>query len=152
MTIVEANSYLLRDLVRGRRFDVPEIQRPYAFSINNSDDAEASSAGATFLKNDLLSFHRGIEDTDRNYFLGSIIVQSDEGFDAEDVVFDLLDGQQRMTTLSLLFNEIYSTLVELEDWEDWAVESIGRNWLLFDPHLFDQPEHAGILPVPSERE
>lgn len=140
MTIVQGNSYLLGDLVRGRRFDVPEIQRPYAFSINNSDDAEAISAGATFLKNDLLSFHRGIEDTDRNYFLGSIIVQSSEGFDSEDVVYDLLDGQQRMTTLSLLFNEIYRTLVEHEDWEEWVLEHVAHNWLFFDRDLFDEPE------------
>ena len=58
----------------GRRL-IPEIQRPYAFAIDNNDDAEASSAGATFLKNDLISFHRIVE-TRIKYFLGSIIIES----------------------------------------------------------------------------
>ena len=44
MTIVDSRSVLLADLIQGRRFDVPEIQRAYAFAIDNSDDAEANAA------------------------------------------------------------------------------------------------------------
>ena len=139
MTIVESKPVLLGELINGRRFDVPEIQRAYAFAINNSDDAEANAAGATFLKNDLFSFHSTIAETDRNYFLGSIIVQSDHGFQNDDEVFDLLDGQQRITTLSLLFNEIYRELVEHAEFEDLAL-LVKRTFLDFDTQRFDEPE------------
>ena len=140
MEIVASSGRILRNLVRGRRFDIPEIQRPYAFAIDNNDDAEASSAGATFLKNDLISFHRIVDNTERNYFLGSIIIESETGIDDEEAVFDLLDGQQRMTTLSLLINEIYRSLVEVDDYEEFAVVELLQNWLVYDSAVFTAPE------------
>ena len=139
MTIVESKPVLLADLIQGRRFDVPEIQRAYSFALDNSDDAEANAAGATYLKNDLWSFHCKINETDRNYFLGSIIVKSEDGFDNQAEVFDLLDGQQRVTTLSLLFNEIYRELIEDVSHEDLALE-IKSSWLDFDKRLFTEPQ------------
>lgn len=138
-TIVEPRSLLLADLINGRRFDVPEIQRAYAFAINNSDDAEAESAGATFLKQDLWSFHTNIENTQRNYFLGSIIVKSETGLDDDEAVYELLDGQQRITTLSLLMNELYRKLEQFDDYEDIADE-IYYSWLVFDDSIFEPPE------------
>ena len=139
MTIVDSRPVLLANLIQGRRFDVPEIQRAYAFAIDNSDDAEANAAGATYLKNDLWSFHCKISETDRNYFLGSIIVQSDNGFDDPSEIFDLLDGQQRVTTLSLLFNEIYRQLVEDEVYEELALE-LKASWLDFDTDWYTEPQ------------
>jgi hypothetical protein len=140
-TIVEPRSLLLADLINNRRFDVPEIQRAYAFAIDNSDDAEADSAGATFLKQDLWSFHTNVENTQRNYFLGSIIVKSETGLDDEEAIYELLDGQQRITTLSLLMNELYRKLEQFDDYEEIANE-IYYSWLVFDDSIFQQPEHG----------
>ncbi|TQR33792.1 hypothetical protein DMB92_02605 [Campylobacter sp. MIT 99-7217] len=39
---------------------------------------------------------------EKEYFLGSIIVHS-----SDDVSFEVIDGQQRITTLTMLFRAIY---------------------------------------------
>ena len=51
----------------------------------------------------------------------------------------MLDGQQRVTTLSLLFNEIYRELVEDEDYEELALE-VKSTWLDFDSDFFTAPQ------------
>lgn len=67
-------------------FHIPEYQRPYAWDEQN----------ALQLLDDL---KEALErDTDEPYFLGSIVLVKDQGVPKCDVI----DGQQRLTTLSLL--------------------------------------------------
>jgi len=60
-----------------------------------------------------------IQENDVGYFLGSIICinQSEDALDVQRL--EVVDGQQRLTTLSLLFAAIYSALSDLkEDLDD----------------------------------
>lgn len=67
---------------------VPLYQREYAWGKNEVER----------LLNDLfLSFK---EDAGRNYYLGSIVVRRDKGADNH---FEVVDGQQRLITLSMLY-------------------------------------------------
>ncbi|MFH0726669.1 MAG: DUF262 domain-containing HNH endonuclease family protein [Pseudomonadota bacterium] len=73
---------------------IPSYQRPYAWTV------EESSA----LFEDLYDFYqREPEDT---YFLGSIVLIKEEGSPHSEVI----DGQQRLTTLTILFASITSKL------------------------------------------
>lgn len=73
-------------------YHIPSYQRPYAWDI------EETSA----LFDDLLDFYQ-TEESD-NYFLGSIVLIKDELIRYAEVI----DGQQRLTTLSILFAALAS--------------------------------------------
>ena len=68
-------------------YHIPGYQRPYAWT-----ETEAS-----VLFDDLYDFFQA--DTEGNYFLGSIVLIKSEGERRAEVI----DGQQRLTTLSILF-------------------------------------------------
>lgn len=65
-------------------FRIPLYQRPYAWGEDE----------VIQLLEDLKLFHRN--NKDNNYFLGNIVVSK------KDEVFDVIDGQQRLTTLYLI--------------------------------------------------
>ena len=68
-------------------YHIPAYQRPYAWTEEETET----------LFNDLLDFYQ-TEQVD-NYFLGSIVLIKDDS----DPHADVIDGQQRLTTLSILF-------------------------------------------------
>jgi uncharacterized protein with ParB-like and HNH nuclease domain len=79
-------------------FHVPKYQREYTWKKWQWDQ----------LLND-------IEDNDPGYFMGSIICVNDnpEVAPGDELVYEVVDGQQRLTTLSLLLAAIHSKLVEV---------------------------------------
>ena len=68
-------------------FEIPQYQRPYAWNTEQVDD----------LLDDLLSAMD--RDEQSPYFLGSIVLIKNE----RDPKSDVVDGQQRLTTLTMLF-------------------------------------------------
>ena len=68
-------------------FEIPLYQRPYAWTVEQVDE----------LLDDLLNAMD--RDVQSPYFLGSIVLIKDEGNSLSAVV----DGQQRLTTLTMLF-------------------------------------------------
>ncbi|MDZ8105139.1 MAG: DUF262 domain-containing HNH endonuclease family protein [Nostoc sp. DedQUE12a] len=77
-------------------FSIPAYQRPYAWTKDQASD----------LLNDLLSFlgHDSEVTADTNpYFLGSIVLIKGEKPEA-----DVIDGQQRLTTLTILLSVLRS--------------------------------------------
>jgi len=81
-------------------FKIPSYQRPYAWTTEQARD----------LFDDLVGFMRGgpakVEDMPP-YFLGSIVLIKSEAQPSADVV----DGQQRLTTLTLLLSAIRANVV-----------------------------------------
>lgn len=71
------------------RFIIPPYQRPYRWGINECET----------LWNDVVN---AFNDSDDEYFLGSIIAFSDKKDE-----FQIIDGQQRITTFTLLFRAFY---------------------------------------------
>ncbi|AVH64166.1 DUF262 domain-containing protein [Nostoc sp. 'Peltigera membranacea cyanobiont' N6] len=82
-------------------FSIPAYQRPYAWTKDQAGE----------LLNDLLSFlgddSEAIADTN-SYFLGSIVLIKGE----DDPKADVVDGQQRLTTLTILLAVLRSLLSE----------------------------------------
>jgi hypothetical protein len=87
MKQLEANEYAVQKVMsREFQFRVPEYQRPYAWETEQ----------ALQLFDDLTGAFE--QDTDEPYFLGSIVLVKASGVPESEVI----DGQQRLTTLSIL--------------------------------------------------
>lgn len=71
-------------------YHIPAYQRPYAWT----------TAEANALFDDLFDFHKS--EKEDSYFLGSIVLIKDEAHRYAEVI----DGQQRLTTLTILFSAI----------------------------------------------
>ncbi len=85
-------------------FHIPEYQRPYAWTGEHAEE----------LFNDLWTFHRE-ENSHEEYFLGSIVLASGE----RGRQYDVVDGQQRLTTLTLLLSCISHSLEDGEASRDF---------------------------------
>jgi uncharacterized protein with ParB-like and HNH nuclease domain len=91
-------------------FQIPKYQRPYSWLDEQVDQ----------LWDDLYTaFENNQQDqgNDGNYFLGSIIVVSPESTSS---YFDVVDGQQRITTLMILFCAIRDTFPNINSEVDIA--------------------------------
>ncbi|MCM3763225.1 DUF4357 domain-containing protein [Alkalihalobacillus oceani] len=83
-------------------FTVPSVQRPYSWTTDEAGE----------LLDDILEFinHYGITENnvsnvDEPYFLGSIVLVKND-----DPKSEILDGQQRLTTLTILFSVLRDVL------------------------------------------
>ncbi len=89
MSEITGHEYqLLKIFSSDFEYHIPAYQRPYAWTEEET--------GTLF--DDLYSFYLS-ENTDENYFLGSIVLIKEN----TDRKADVIDGQQRLTTLTILF-------------------------------------------------
>ena len=79
-------------------FDIPPYQRPYAWTEEQT--------GKLF--DDLYEAYKDRDLSEDNYFLGSIVLIKDENNPHSDVI----DGQQRLTTLTIFLSVLASKLPE----------------------------------------
>ena len=115
----------LSDLVAGSRlFDIPVYQRSYAWEVKNLED----------LWEDLYF----LEPTKQHYF-GTVLLK-DSKKTAQTALttlkrFDVIDGQQRLTTVLILFREIVSQLSLVgEDQLQRDIEDMERDYLKNGEH------------------
>jgi len=95
---IQTSTVSLGDLLaNGRTFRVPPFQRNYSWSSVEWDD----------LWNDLLL----AEQNERDHYLGAVVFQSSD----ERNVFEVIDGQQRLATLSVL---AIALIKQFERWSD----------------------------------
>lgn len=92
----------------GVEFYVPPYQRPYAWTKDECETLWEDISGFTVPDNDPTNFDRGDE-----YFLGPIVTFKEEGSNR----LEIIDGQQRLTTLMLLLRVLYSRLELQKDEE-----------------------------------
>jgi hypothetical protein len=91
---IKSEKIFVKDIFSTMWFRIPEYQRPYIWSRDEVDD----------LLDDLTFAHAEKQETE--YFLGSFVFQSKPAGTTDEQEYDendLLDGQQRMTTLLMLF-------------------------------------------------
>lgn len=102
--INNANKYLLSEIFapdNKTKYIIPKFQREYIWNKDNWEE----------LLNDVL-------ESDGNHFIGSIICIN-KGTDTFNPELELIDGQQRLTTISLVFSAIYQLLKDkIEDNDD----------------------------------
>ena len=117
-TTIEVNKQSVETLLgsgKTKPFVIPEYQRPYAWT---SEQVET-------LFEDLWEFTTtsGGTERDGSYFLDSIVSYENENGEQE-----IIDGQQRITSLFLLLRAIYTKLISTSESErtEEAVNFIGK--------------------------
>lgn len=106
---IKSEKILVKDIFTNMWFRIPEYQRPYVWGYDEIHD----------LLDDLTFAMQNKADSD--YFLGSFVFQAKAANPKEGQKFDendLLDGQQRMTTLLLIFAVIRDLSKDEEAKED----------------------------------
>ena len=98
-TTIEVNKQSVKQLLetgKANPFIIPEYQRPYAWGVDQIQT----------LFEDLWEFTASIAGTDSKstYFLGSVVSYENEKGEQE-----IIDGQQRITSLFLLLRAIYTS-------------------------------------------
>ena len=124
----------LGNLVKGRKIVIPEIQRAYSWSTGDTSKEDASDVAASALIEDLEEFHKSVvSGAEYGYYLGSLIVLVEKGEDVKSkkATWNLLDGQQRITTLTILLNEIFKRLQLYDESQEIndSMKAIKRNWM-----------------------
>lgn len=93
MTFEPTQKYVKDLLESGIRFKIPEYQRPYRWEKDHCET----------LWNDILDVFGNGENIEE-YFLGSVVACRDNNNKEE---LEIIDGQQRITTFTLLFRAFY---------------------------------------------
>lgn len=90
-------------------YEIPSYQRPYAWTEDESGD----------LFDDLYDFYI-TENNEEQYFLGSIVLVKEE----DKPLAEVIDGQQRLTTLTILLAAITSKLTggDRDDFKKYIIE------------------------------
>lgn len=97
-------------------YQMPEYQRPYSWDKERVEQLWADISEA--YKN-----HQENNEMDANYFLGSLVVVKDK-----NGAYDVVDGQQRITTLMILFCVLRDlNLSELESYMPTIADSISSS-------------------------
>ena len=104
-------------LFRDFWFNIPSYQRPYVWGEDNINE---------LLDDILYAFENDSQDT---YFMGALVLQNKENDE-----YDILDGQQRLTTLALL-------LVTIRD--NIKVEKTKK---VLQDHLFQEDDETADIP------
>ena len=107
MSKLNVDQKTIKDLFQDKKADflIPDYQRPYAWG-----EAECQT-----LWNDIFSFAipddgRTEFDSNSEYFLGPIVT-----FKNDDAKMEVIDGQQRLTTLMLLLRAFYAKFGHMQD-------------------------------------
>ena len=101
-TTIEVNKQTVKELLgsgKNKKFAIPEYQRPYAWTTDQIQT----------LFDDLVEYTSG-EEKDSTYFLGAIVAYENDENEQE-----IIDGQQRITSLFLLLRALYSKLSSMSE-------------------------------------
>lgn len=132
-TTIEVNKQSVETLLGSGRFKpfvIPEYQRPYAWS-----DEQVET-----LFEDLWEFTVGSGGTENNgsYFLGSIV-----SYENDDGEQEIIDGQQRITSLFLLLRAIYTRLTDTLESERTAA---AKNFISkIEPTIWRTNKLTGVV-------
>ncbi|MDA7761350.1 DUF262 domain-containing HNH endonuclease family protein [Aquiluna sp.] len=102
-------------LSNNRQFSIPPFQRPYSWKKKNFDQ----------LFEDLLAIHDKEEDV---HFMGAIILDRRQGGTTDLSTFEVIDGQQRITTIYITVCAAVSVLLKNKELE--KAVGLAENYLL----------------------
>lgn len=131
MARLNVDQKTIEELFMNKKADflIPDYQRPYAWSENECQTLWDDLCLFAFPGNDYTQFDSNSDE----YFLGSIVL-----FTNENRKMEIIDGQQRLTTLMLLlraFYDKYSNMADEESQETrrdiekciWKTDELGRS-------------------------
>ena len=111
---VKAKEYYIKDLLSDKfLFEIPNYQRPYCWNKENVNQLIDDIIDA--IENNRDEFSDDF-DSYEPYFIGSIILCTKDSKDDGSGVYDVIDGQQRLTSITMLVAAIRD-LVENEEYK-----------------------------------
>ena len=119
MSKLSIDQKTIEELFSGKKTDflIPDYQRPYAWEIKECQQLWDDIFGFAFPDDDCDKFNN-----DEEYYLGTIVT-----FKNNDNKLEVIDGQQRLTTLMLLMRAFYSKFGNMKDKNSISTrETIGR--------------------------
>lgn len=135
---MKASETSLRELLQGgKQFQIPLFQRPYCWGIENWKT----------LWDDIISLYNDEDSVESYYFLGSAVTLAVPGTPAGISPFVVIDGQQRLTTLTLLLAALRDYL-KAQGFEQ-AAEELHELYLI---NKFKQgDDFYKVLPTQADR-
>lgn len=137
--MVRAENGTLAGVLEGKKqYQVPLYQRVYSWGKKQLDQ----------LWSDVVELERSMgEDPKASHFIGSLVLASSPDFGAIGVnKFLVVDGQQRLTTLTLLLAALRDHLVEAGQTE--RANGIDAQYLI---NVFDNGKPLKVLPTQTDR-
>lgn len=109
---------ILRDVLYGMKsqFCIPVFQRNYSWNEKNCER----------LFNDICDL---MDNKERNHFIGSFVYKMIKLVDTQYIQFVLIDGQQRLTSLTLILKALYDYLKTLGPEYEGTCEEIRDSYL-----------------------
>ncbi len=109
---------ILRDVLYGMKsqFCIPVFQRNYSWNEKNCER----------LFNDICDL---MDNKERNHFIGSFVYKMVKLVDTQYIQFVLIDGQQRLTSLTLILKALYDYLGTLGEEYEGTREEIRDSYL-----------------------
>ncbi len=114
MSKLNVDQQTVHDLFRNKKSDflIPDYQRPYAWAETECQTLWDDLFTFAFPENDYSKFNR-----DDEYFLGPIVTYMNSG------KMEVIDGQQRLTTLMLLLRAFYRKFDHMQDEDSLSTKS-----------------------------
>ncbi len=129
MSKLNVDQKTIHDLLTDKKADflIPDYQRPYAWDEDQCQTLWDDITAFAFPNNDHTQF-----DKNEEYFLGSIVT-----FKNENRQLEVIDGQQRLTTLMLILRAFYDRFANAQDPNStstramiekclWRIDEFGR--------------------------
>lgn len=133
---MKASETSIRNLLEGtKQFQVPLFQRPYSWKKNNWDT----------LWDDLMTIYDG--EVEGSYFLGPIVTQSISATADGISLFLIIDGQQRLTTLSILLASLRD---KLKNENSRLSEQLHEYYLI--NKFQDNDDYFKVFPTQADRQ
>ena len=92
-------------LLSGRQFVIPRFQREYSWERKNYKEFLDDMLDCLIVNNGKISYDQ--------YFLGTMLFVGD-CFDDDKMEIDVVDGQQRLTTITILFSALSDRFLQLQ--------------------------------------
>lgn len=123
INLLDTRTTSFGDLIsNGKIYRVPPFQRDYSWSEENWED----------LWQDILALHNN---PDSSHYMGALVLQSSSTSDKE---FTIIDGQQRLATLSIIAIAVIQKIQNLVDRQDEAEANQDRQEILRRTYLSDR--------------
>ncbi len=123
INLLDTRTTSFGDLIgNGKIYRVPTFQRDYSWSEENWED----------LWQDVKALHAN---PDSSHYMGALVLQSSDTSDKE---FTIIDGQQRLATLSIIAISVIDKIQKLVDREEEAESNRERQEILKRTYLSDR--------------
>lgn len=149
--MINANKQKLQDFFQGNlQFEIPFFQRAYVWSEDNWNIFWDHLVG------EVEAYENGVQS---EHFIGTIITKQKENKNLSENIVELIDGQQRLTTITVFLKALADTSMgELPNFREsiesllWFKDSYSNKHYRMIHSRIDKPNFHQIMEMPEELE